>query len=1517
MTTTLKTQFTSFFRKSVLAFALLLSANSFGQGIIPTVGTDFWMGFMNNYGGGSAELRLFISSSTATSGVVDLPLQGWNQAFNVVPGVVTTVVVPLALGEHTTNDVVDSKGIHITTLDDVSVFGINFANATADATKILPVKSMGTEYYVTTYQGIGFAGNNMASECLIVATTDNTQVEIIPSVATFGGHAAGVPYIVDLMEGESYQIKAANNNTDLTGTKITGTAVSGDCRPFAVFGGVECANIPTGCTYCDHVCDQMLPYDSWGTEYYTVPFDGPNSYTYTVLARDNGTSVSINGGAPFVLNAGQSQIFNSVASADQIIGSAPICVTQFMQGTSCSGTGDPAMLVLNADDQRISDVTFGTVTSGIINSHNLNLVVETIDVGTVLLDGTPIPVGDFTVYPANPVNSYAQLTITQGSHNLSAPNGFSAYSYGTGNAESYAYSVGSFSVEPPLLVDSALCTSDTVWLAPPTNLFNPEWTTMSDSLTVIGTSNQLILVPPIINDVYIITGSSLVSGCTQEYAYSVAVPNPPVIDAVASDDTVCMFNNVQMDVIVTTPGLWEYSWEPSYYFDTPESQNPVLTAMVSGWYTVTVSSVGSSCSSSTDSVYVHVDGGNIASVVTTADNPNMCLGDSSLLHFDVTQIAYYDDFNGGIDPNMWTSAVGYQNSNICGALTGDALFFDGAPNRIAETVDMNVLLGGNIDFSIKIADGVAPCENADNGEDVLLQYSTNGGGAWTTITTLFENAYPNITAVSIPIPAGAMTASTRFRWIQPVFTAAGDDVWLLENASIQILDNAGFTFSWSPSASLDDPNISTPMATPTASTYYVVDVAQGQCLYSDSVLVNTNDFSVNAGPDTVLCTTIGYNLNGVTSAVGATIDWSNGIYLDDSTLVAPSMTVDSTLTFIMNVDNGTCSQSDTVTVTFVTSSAINIPLDSTICGGQTITLDLGTSSNITWNPITNILNPTSTTPVFSPPTDQQYFVDYMTPQGCWITDSMQVNVTQLPVVNLGNDTSVCAGSPVLMQSTVNVANPSYLWSTGDTIPDITVTAQGTYWLTITTECGSSTDSLVISDFLNFANSLGNDTMLCEGFTLDLVPAIPAGGNVLWSSGSVLPTYTISTSSTVWAQVTDSNGCVALDTITVGYHAITVIDLGPDLIICEYDTVNIDATVPLGSTYAWDTGQTTPVIEVMDAGQYLVTVNDIFGCISADSIDVTEILAPVPDIQGPLEYCTSDTVDYTLSQAYNSYLWSDTNTTPGMQAWGGMSQIWVAVTGNNNCIGYDTLNIQMVPNPIVDLPDEILLCDTALVEITAYMEDATYLWETGETTASIIVGEGIYTVEAFAVCAAYDSVEVTVGKVDFTLGNDHRICDGEVIFIAPEINNLDSLHWYDGTQGNMFTYADTYNPEDTLLISAMAYGCGDVGDTVLIYVIDCDCPIFVPNTFTPNGDEYNHDFRIAHECDFEEFEFIIYNRWGEQIFVAYDDEFIWDGTNGLGKKVQDGTYIWRMRYKNSFDIEMTDVREKTGHINVMR
>ena len=148
--------------------------------------------------------------------------------------------VPVNLAEHVTSEVIDNKSILIQTNDTVAVFAINFKSFTADGTQVFPIQSLGTDYRVHSYTGLSGYG----SELLVVATKDDTQIEITPTALTLGGRPAGVPFIVNLDSGQTYQVQASLTSGDLTGTTVLGTDSSGSCRPFAVFSGVRCTNIP-------------------------------------------------------------------------------------------------------------------------------------------------------------------------------------------------------------------------------------------------------------------------------------------------------------------------------------------------------------------------------------------------------------------------------------------------------------------------------------------------------------------------------------------------------------------------------------------------------------------------------------------------------------------------------------------------------------------------------------------------------------------------------------------------------------------------------------------------------------------------------------------------------------------------------------------------------------------------------------------------------------------------------------------------------------------------------------------------------------------------------------------------------------------------------------------------------------------------------------------------------------------------------------------------------------------------
>lgn len=154
------------------------------------------------------------------------------------------------------------------------------------------------------------------------------------------------------------------------------------------------------------------------------------------------------------------------------------------------------------------------------------------------------------------------------------------------------------------------------------------------------------------------------------------------------------------------------------------------------------------------------------------------------LNWDIISeiVVFEDDFNDGIDPN-WASVTGGATSGDCSPFEGTSLLFDLSDNRIATTPALN--LSGNtiIEFYFKVSDGSDGCNGAESGEDVVLEYSTDGNN-WIQIQFYNENNYPNYTLIQETIPAEAVTSSTAFRWRQLTFSTPDFDNWGLDNVKI-------------------------------------------------------------------------------------------------------------------------------------------------------------------------------------------------------------------------------------------------------------------------------------------------------------------------------------------------------------------------------------------------------------------------------------------------------------------------------------------------------------------------------------------------------------------------------------------------------------------------------------------------------------------------------------------------------------------------------------------------------------
>lgn len=1261
---------------------LALSLSSMAQSNTTTQGTDFWLGFMNNTDNTAPqELSVFIAGDAPASGTVEVPGQGWSMNYSVTPGTTTTVVIPNNVAEVLTSQQTENKGVHVTASTNVSVFAINFTQTSADATKVLPITSLGSDYIIASYTGF----SSWDSEFLIVATEDDTEIEIQLSAPLSGMTPSqeNTPLIIQLDRGQTYQCRAAQG-ADLTGTIIKASDNSGSCRPFAVFSGTGCAYIPADCSYCDHVYEQILPIQSWGTEYFMTPFQfsitGPNpiipGYTSRIIARENGTVVSVNGAAVTTLNAGEFYEVNDQVTAQRISTSAPVTVAQYMQGVECSGIGDPSMLILDASNQRIQSVTFSTVNSTVITEHYINVVVLTEDIGAVTLDGTPIPAGLFNAFPNNTSYRWASLEISQGSHHLYAPNGLNGYIYGLGNAESYAYSVGSTRQEEEMEFEDVFCTNQGVTLQVPADYFDPIWYNALDLETPLHSGQSWQIAGPTQSAVYVAVANANASGCPQEFYYSVESITPPVFTITPGNSTICRYQSIQLNVIPSnTNATYEYLWSPTFGLDDVASSHPIATPYSTTTYTVTVSTP-TGCASASQSITITVNEGNITDVQAEVDEPNVCSGESVQLTATAQKVIWSDNFDPSISWGDWTNILNGASGTQCGSAQGAALYFTGSGERSATTDPVNVVNGGTIYFSIKIADGVAPCDNAEPGDNVELRYSLDGVTfpPANTIMVLYENAYPNFTEVAVDIPAAAQSTATYFKWMQVGAWAGNQDNWSIDEVYIGANNSTGISYSWAPSSAVNVVNFQSPTGTPQQSMYYVVNVTDNLsgCVYSDSVYVTVSgNFEIQLDDEIAKCSAGVITLEATPDVPGNyTYAWS----ASDGTMqnvnqVAPVVNplTNTDYTVVISTPDG-CSKSATTSV--LVSSLGSVDLTSTdvnLCAGEQSNLEAFVNApinsySVQWTGTGLSGNLLSTGVVASPGMNTEYFITVTdNATGCTKSDSLELFVQQQPVVSLSEtEITECLLGGYEISATAAGANiSSWQWSPAGFVADanssnttLTNIANGTLTVTASTSFGCiGTAELEVQQLIEQVN-LGADRDACEGEEVTLTAIMPAEYQLVWNTQQSGSSISVTENGIYSVTATTTNGCESTDEVMVTFHELPTVELGQDVLLCEDESITIGVESGAGQDYLWDNGATTSTINVSSSGMYMLTVSNAH-CSNSDVVAVAVNPAPINPFENyAQEFCFLLPPYVLRLDAANegaTYLWEDGTTGPVFSA----------------------------------------------------------------------------------------------------------------------------------------------------------------------------------------------------------------------------------------------------------------------------
>lgn len=772
------------------------------------------------------------------------------------------------------------------------------------------------------------------------------------------------------------------------------------------------------------------------------------------------------------------------------------------------------------------------------------------------------------------------------------------------------------------------------------------------------------------------------------------------------------------------------------------------------------------------------------------------------------------------------------------------------------------------------------------------------------------------------------------------------------------------TYSWTPAASLDNANIPNPIATPLATTEYIVEYNDGcGCITEDTVTVSANgtietfdtlsicqndqimihgnnettagDYvgnfitatgcdstsnvhlivnplpTVTAPADETLCE--GDNLTLTGTGTATTYTWDNGV-TDGVQFTPPNGT---TVYQVTGVDANGCENTDQVTVIVNPNPTPTITGPSTYCPGTTATLDAGAGyANYQWSTGSNTQT-TQATDVDNPIT-----VTVIDGNGCEGT-SPSVNVNESNTIVFDDQIEICQGESVVIhgqtESTAGTYSQTYVISAGcDSIANIT---------------------LVVNPLPNV--NAGSDVTICQGDVVNLSGS--GADSYTWTGGitdgvDFTPSNTGTTTYTVTGEDA-ATGCTNTDDVDVTVNPQPNAFAGNDTTICEGESITL--TGQGAPSLTWDNGVQDGVSFTPSVGTITYTLTAVAGTGCVDTDEITVTVAPNPDVTVGPDYSICEGDEITLSgSGADSYSWNN-NVVDGVPFSPNQTNTYIVEgTTNFGCFDSDTITVTVNPLPEPSFVSNNLSgcapLNAAFTNTTNLTGGESCQWQFGDGTVyndcdgaartynypgCYNVSLSVTTAEGCSQTTTYDSyicvnpdpvanfnfdpalpttTETTITFNNFSTG----ATDYEWTFT--DVGSSDA-------ENPIVEYPEVPGDYPIELIAISEYGCTDT--TTAVLTMFEDLIFYVPNTFTPDGDGFNERFTPVMTSGFDPYDYrlLIFNRWGEVIFESQNPNIGWDGTF-RGEVVQDGTYVWKIDLK----VTIADERKEFyGHVNVLK
>lgn len=333
-------------------------------------------------------------------------------------------------------------------------------------------------------------------------------------------------------------------------------------------------------------------------------------------------------------------------------------------------------------------------------------------------------------------------------------------------------------------------------------------------------------------------------------------------------------------------------------------------------------------------------------------------------------------------------------------------------------------------------------------------------------------------------------------------------------------------------------------------------------------------------------------------------------------------------------------------------------------------------------------------------------------------------VLNLSIASVGfsfpDTVTVCAGAD---EVTLTVPDSIRVGLSIDSLgSSVTLAAGESYTLllaSVNNPC-TSTQVVFVGDFIPAQINIEGPSAFCAGGEAELT--VMGGVSYLWSTGETTATIVVDTAGLYSVTATTLSGCTGTANKQVQALSPLEISIAGPLALCSGGGVNLEA---MGAeAYLWSTGDTTATIVADTVGTYSVVGTDANGCTATASVTLVEGSSPVVFIEGDDSFCSGDTLLLTATGAA-SYLWSTGDTTATLSVTSA-GQYTVTGTDSLGCPATATRTIVELPIPTVSFLGTLEVCAGDTTSITA-VGGTGYLWSTGDTTATVALVAGTYSV----------------------------------------------------------------------------------------------------------------------------------------------------------------------------------------------